>query len=657
MDGRRFHLTSPNREMNRLKEIHCNVEERTTTTPAFNCHHKLDNRQNDCCHPISSLRHKVGLAIPTARRRNGFCNSPDSTTTMICKNEGKNNAVGIFTAATVIMMIMQHLHSFAGSQSQSIITVVEAAKSSSTSSSKPSITLDNHLRKIRETDLESIEYDVYPRRTAEEAAVLEWGHSAIISALDASVAMFGPQTSQAALLEVECMPILASPVNGVPIGWKPSSSSEDQDAEINDDKNDQPPIQKLDNADEVHGNIVVMTNNGGLSGVGMAKVAKMSGAAALLVVNIDEERPDDIYRLEVLEGEEADAEAIDIPVVMVSLNSANVLTTATVEPDMDATDIVNHGMPERVRLYAGGDRPFFEDVEPYKPTLYLIHNLLTDAEADGLIAAAANKVDRVQRGVPDTLQLLSDPDSYPNVDNVLLWQGLLHTPPQKAIEDRIEQVTGFPSAHFSDFVIDKLEPGSGAQWLAHYDNTHPYLVPMATITIFLTSSGGPVVYPSSRFPIMIEPVKGLAIVHHNTDENNILEKSTIHALLSTNIGDQPAYIARKYIFTEPMSNARRVALPVLAWPFGGKLPKFVPQIHDVLVQQFGYEDGVSYFDKLLIAIPVFLLIVLAQFIVSWVQKQLASGSDDDEKKPTDTTAPSSSKSSNIAGKGKKGKKD
>jgi hypothetical protein len=156
---------------------------------------------------------------------------------------------------------------------------------------------------------------------------------------------------------------------------------------------------------------------------------------------------------------------------------------------------------------------------------------------------------------------------------------------------------------------------------------------------------------------MIEPVKGLAIVHHNTDENNILEKSTIHALLSTNIGDQPAYIARKYIFTEPMSNARRVALPVLAWPFGGKLPKFVPQIHDVLVQQFGYEDGVSYFDKLLIAIPVFLLIVLAQFIVSWVQKQLASGSDDDEKKPTDTTAPSSSKSSNIAGKGKKGKKD
>ena len=32
--------------------------------------------------------------------------------------------------------------------------------------------------------------------TSEEAAVVEWGHSAIISALDGAVAAFGPQTSQ-----------------------------------------------------------------------------------------------------------------------------------------------------------------------------------------------------------------------------------------------------------------------------------------------------------------------------------------------------------------------------------------------------------------------------------------------------------------------------
>jgi len=126
-------------------------------------------------------------------------------------------------------------------------------------------------------------------------------------------------------------------------------------------------IRALDNAEAVHGNMVVMTNTGKLTGLHMAKIAKASGAAALLIVNIDDKRPDDIYRLEVEESEEG-AEEIDVPVVMISMNSANVLTSATVKPNMAAEDIVNHGMPERVRLYAGGDRPFFEDVEPADPT-------------------------------------------------------------------------------------------------------------------------------------------------------------------------------------------------------------------------------------------------------------------------------------------------
>ena len=65
-------------------------------------------------------------------------------------------------------------------------------------------------------DLLSIDnYRVYPRRSVDEAAVIEWGHSAVISALEASVAQFGPQTHESALLEVETMPVLASPINGV----------------------------------------------------------------------------------------------------------------------------------------------------------------------------------------------------------------------------------------------------------------------------------------------------------------------------------------------------------------------------------------------------------------------------------------------------------
>lgn len=483
-------------------------------------------------------------------------------------------------------------------------------------------------------DLKSLDYNVYPRRTEEEAAVFEWGHSAIISALDASVARFGPQTSQAALLEVECMPILATPVNGA---MKENGSNV---------------IKKLRNADEVDGNIVVMTNNGGLTGVEMAKIAKLSGAAALMVVNIDEKRPDDIYRLNVLEGEEADAEDIDIPVVMISLNSANVLTTATVQHHMKQEDIVNNGMPERIRLYAGGDRPFFEDVEPLGPTLYLIHNLLTTSEADSLVETANPRVELLEEGLIDNLQLNTQPENYPGVESVMLWQGRLASPTHKAIEERIEQVTGFSADHFSDFVVDKLE--EGAHWKPHFDK-HPYAyysTPIATIIVFLTESrdGGSIVYPGShKKPIQILPQKGLAIVHHNMDEKDQLDMSTLHAMLPIGKGES-LYVARKYVFEQPISNSRKMALPAFAFLFGGKLPKVVVLVHDAFVDKFGIEDGSLYFDKACVFFPLLLLLSIVQFVLTYVKDQIL----DDKNKETSDTA---SKKKGSKKKTKKGKSD
>lgn len=167
---------------------------------------------------------------------------------------------------------------------------------------------------------------MFPRRTPEEAAVIEWGHSAIISALDVSVAHFGPQTNQAAIFEVETQPVLATPIDGL---WNGADG--------------EPIIQKLDNADKVKGNVVLMTNTAKkLSGVQLAQIAQLSGAAALVVVNVDELHPDDIYRLPA----EPDVQ-IDIPTVMISYNSASVLTTATVTPEMQPDEIQNDGMPER----------------------------------------------------------------------------------------------------------------------------------------------------------------------------------------------------------------------------------------------------------------------------------------------------------------------
>lgn len=261
----------------------------------------------------------------------------------------------------------------------------------------------------------------FPQRTSAEAAVVEWGHSAIISALDGAVATFGPQTSQGANFEVETSPVLASPIDGV--GTKDISTLSLLE------------LPKLDNADDVSGNMVIMTDSAGLSGVAMARIAKESGAAALMIVNTDQDAGDYIFSLEAETEEEAAyaKEHIDIPVIMVSLQAGNVITTALLTDDMDA-ETVNKGgaLPDRVRLYAGGDRPFFEDVISNGPVVYMIHNMLTGVECDELVKRAEGRYDMVGSGsgknnyLENTLLQPLDEKTIMaenNIERVTLWKG------------------------------------------------------------------------------------------------------------------------------------------------------------------------------------------------------------------------------------------
>jgi prolyl 4-hydroxylase len=284
---------------------------------------------------------------------------------------------------------------------------------------------------------------------------------------------------------------------------------------------------------------------------------------------------------------------------------------------MAQEDIVNNGMPDRVRLYAGGDRPFFEDILPKSPTLYLIHNLLTEEECDSLVAAAAPRVSPVTQD--DTLQMTLSAEDFPGVERVMLWQGMLQSPAKKAIEERLEQVTGFPSSHFSDFIVDKLEPG--AHWKPHFDVKEGQIPPMASITIFLSENGTPLVYPMSKNPVKVLPRKGVAVVHHNINERGRMDQNTLHALLPVSTSET-VYVARKYVYQIPVSTARRLALPVFAAPFGGKLPAPIVQLHDVLVEKFGTEDGSFYFDKLCVFIPMLIFLGIAQIIGSAVHQRM-----------------------------------
>lgn len=283
--------------------------------------------------------------------------------------------------------------------------------------------------------------------------------------------------------------------------------------------------------------------------------------------------------------------------------------------------------------------PFFEDIEAANPTVYVIHNLLTVSECNILVRQAGPLVQPLLRN--DPLQLTTQYDKFIDTDRVYLWQGMLQGPELKAVQDRIEQVTGFPSNHFSDWIVNRLHKGS--YWQPQYNTLAGNFVPMATITVFLSAvddyntSGGDLVYPScqSEIPIRIRPVQGMAVVHHNSDEKNQFDANSVHAILPVQMeGD--FYVATKYILPLPVSYARRVILPVLVLTMGGRLPNLVVWVHDILIEQFGVEDGGNYFDKVCVVIPILMALVIAQFVGRSVHYHMTK--ETSTRKTTTTTA-------------------
>lgn len=482
-------------------------------------------------------------------------------------------------------------------------------------------------------------YRIFPQRTSKEAAVVEWGHSAIISALDGAVATFGPQTSQGANFEVETGVVLADPVDGV---GKRNKSHDEADLSLSEFERSYP--GKLVNSESVEGNMVIMTDSAGLSGVTMARIAKDSGAAALMVVNTDQSSGDVIYSLEPESDEEKEyaEKHIDIPVIMVSLQAGNVITTAMATDATDPKEVSKGaGLPERIRLYAGGDRPFFEDAIPGKPLVYLIHNMLTPDECDELLRMAEGKYERVDdtNGINNYLEnsfaSQNKGGDAINVDRTYLWKGGIAGKVIKDIDERMSQVMGFPTEHYSDFQLNKYVSGSG--YKPHFDINDANGI-MATVTIFLNDvpegQGGELVFPKAGDggdPVLIRPRKGLAVVHHNTDENYNFDETTLHQEFPLRGSSSVKYVAKKFVYLHPQPQATRIVLPLIAMPFGGKLPKVFSMLQNKLIEKFGLAAADFYFQKIVTMIPILLLILIASGVSSFVSSQMKQSGAESEK--------------------------
>ena len=403
--------------------------------------------------------------------------------------------------------------------------------------------------------------------------------------------------------------------------------------------------------------MLVMTNDRSeMSAVAMARVAKESGAAALMIVNVDDKNPDGIYSLAAETEDEVKyaEEQVDFPVLMVSLASGNLITTANYVEGMEEEDLINHGMPDRVRLYGAGDRPFFEDAVSESPILYLIHNLFSDEECAMMIDMANGKYDLVDDTISNLLEhTVAEKDRNARavgVDRVMLWKGQVLTGHAgKQINERIEQVTGYPQDQYSDWQISKFTKESGSKHEMHYDY-HPIYSPVATITVFLNDlegdgdgdgdgdgegsgsgsrSGGEIVYPKAgkdEHPIMVRPKKGLAVVHHNTDFDGNFDYHTLYGERQLLNDQDTKYIARRFVYAAPLPPSKRIVLPLLAAMSGGKLPRWVVTLYNYLLVKFGLEQGNMYFDKMCVMGPMLIVFGIVSLIGSLF------GADDKGKK-------------------------
>merc|ERR1712071_497669 len=160
---------------------------------------------------------------------------------------------------------------------------------------------------------------------------------------------------------------------------------------------------------------------------------------------------------------------------------------------------------------------------------------------------------------------------------------------------------------------------------------------LATVTIFLNDlgdeEGGELVFPSANPPVRIRPKKGMAVVHHNLNEDHTIDPSSIHAELPFHPskgsgGASVKWTAKRWIYTDPIPTARKVILPVMAAPFGGRLPGVVRSLHQLFVDKFDADSGGKMFDQFLMSVPVLLLLILASFITSVMSSSSTSASSD-----------------------------
>ena len=464
----------------------------------------------------------------------------------------------------------------------------------------------------------------YPKRSNEDAALLEWGSSAIIHNADGVVARFGPSASDPEFeLGIEAELVTANKRQG---------------------------CEPLSNAAEVATQIVVMTRGTCDFGV-KAENAARAGAAALIVVNSDRRSPDRTFAMSYrakgevsFEEERRRSQAADDDDTMDPLLRDAVARLPCVMISYAAGQQLREvARPRRMRLFAGGGRPFIESVTDVSPVLYLVHNAATEDEIKSAKNSLSSFVFPKKNEGTNTFTVTSHVDRANRVLGCLKGRDL------SSFYERVASIVGYPVEHLSDLALEVRQPDGmkrktlgpihDYQRLSRFnaetgDDSRAQTI--MTVFVFLDdledeeddkNDGGLYFLGAKPSAVRIKPLKGLAAVWYSALEDGSLDRSAAHA--DGPLFDKSISVLQLRVYANPRPFARRVLLPLFLLPFKGRPPKsLVLASKRFFARSFGEGSAATEFaiDLSLYAIAALLLaplIILGLAIVNALEQSRA----------------------------------
>lgn len=207
-----------------------------------------------------------------------------------------------------------------------------------------------------------------------------------------------------------------------------------------------------------------------------------------------------------------------------------------------------HALPPSEHVQIGDHVLTLQTLRDRKPTIQLVHNFISDAEIEELLALGDNRFAASTTLDNDTGENVEHPDRTSNT----CFLGRSETETVQRIQDRAATLVRLPSANIEPLQLTRYR--TNQEYKPHFDyfapgtqafksdTFHGYLdengeeIPnqrMYTLFVYLTEPdpeyrkcAGGTVFPECNYEVM--PTKGMAALFHNFDDLGEVDPTALH---------------------------------------------------------------------------------------------------------------------------------